>query len=153
MQAEPLELLKAARSQISGEQEEQYYDPAQEAEKQKLQNEQILKQQVDSSDQRHLEALQNEMIDIRRQKLFNDLIRRIQEGEDISVEEFQELTHEQRDVLKAHNEAAQKRKANEQNQQSGLVEPPSKRNRRLGGQRKAAEKQQTRVEKPVPPSG
>lgn len=153
---EPLELLKTARDQVSGEEfdrGERYEDPAEVEAKRKQQETEQLKQKVAFDDQRHLEALQNEMRDIRHQKIFNDLIARIQSGENVAVEEFQELTHEQREVLKAQREAAIQRQAAMAQQQDGLREPTSKRDRRIGGQKKTAEKQQTRVEKPVPPSG
>jgi hypothetical protein len=153
---EPLELLRAARQQVTGAENEggtESYNSAPDADQQKRQEEAVLKQKVASDDQRHLEALQNEIRDISRQKMFNDLIQRIQNGEDVPVEEFQELSHEQREVLKAHKEAAQKRKLEQQNQSTTLQEPVAKRNRRMGGQKQAAQKQTTRVEKPQPPSG
>lgn len=160
MAQEPLELLNAAKAQLSGEEYEggnaggDYEDPRAAEDRKKQQNEQQLKQKVAVDDQRHLEALQNEMMDIRRQKRFNELIQRIQAGEDVPIEEFQELSHEQREVLKAHKEAAQQRQLEQSQQQNTLQEPSAKRNRRMsGGQKQAAQKQTTRIEKPQPPSG
>lgn len=150
---EPLEILKTARDQILGS--ENY--PQQTQENNVSQNngptedETNYKKQIAEQDGRHLEALENELRDIRRQKTFNDLMQKIQGGEDVSLEEFSELTHEQRDVLKAQIEAVKKQRIGLANQNSGLNEPAAKKGRRFGGmgQKKAAEKQQTRVENPV----
>jgi hypothetical protein len=156
--AEPLELLKAARDQITAEQGsigngEQYQDPQEAAARQKQEENARLQKQVDASDTRHIEALQNEIRDITRQKIFNDLLQKIQNGEAVAIEEFQELTHEQRDVLKAQREAAITRQNQQAQQQNSAPVGSSKPSRRMGGQKKAAQKQETRVEKPVPPSG
>lgn len=151
---EPLEILKTARDQILGS--ENY--PQQTQENNVSQNngptedEKNYKKQIAEKDGRHLEALENELRDIRRQKTFNDLMQKIQGGESIPLEEFSELTHEQRDVLKAQMEAVKKQQAGSLNQNVGLNEPSAKKGRRfMGGmnQKKAAEKQQTRVENPV----
>ena len=158
MAAEPLELLKAAKAQIAGGELDYSQNPEDQQQlqdQQKAQQNEQLKQQVAVADNRNLEALQSEMGDIRRQKLFDKLLAQIQNGEVVPIEEFQELSHEQRDVLKAQAEAVAKQRIQQQTQQ-GLVEPGLKRSRKFGGfgkRKNAAEQQQTRVEMPLPPSG
>ena len=107
---------------------------------------------IAEKDGRHLQALESELKDIRRQKIFNELMRRIQAGENIPLEEFTELSYEQRDVLKAQIEAVKTR--NSQLVTDQLVMPSAKKGRKMGGgQKQSAQQQTTRVEKPVPPSG
>lgn len=158
---EPLEILREAGKQIvGGEQAIKSQDiiqtpniqnPESRPKNTHYQNE--LQDKAKSS--RRMEALNQEIADIRKQDLFNDLQSRIAEGEDVSLENYTELSMEQRQVLKAQEEAVKNRIDKEQN--TGLNEVPaihSKPSRRFGaGQRHEAEKQQTRVEKPIPPSG
>jgi len=147
MVQEPLEIL---RSISFGEQPKPEVQPI--SENEVPQDEQNYKKQVIEQDGRHLQALESELKDIRRQKIFNDLMRRIQAGEDIPLEEFTELSYEQRDVLKAQIQAV--RNQNAQTVTSTVPEPTSKRGRKMGGgQKGAAKREETRVEKPVPPSG
>jgi hypothetical protein len=154
---EPLELLKTASRQITGVENLPNSNPETETPKLNTdpeipQDEIKYKKQVAEQDGRRLEALNSEIQDITRQKIFNDLMRRIQSGEDVPVEEFSELSFEQKDVLKAQMEAAKTR--NSQPVTNQLDIPQAKRGRKMGGgQKGAAKKEQTRVEKPVPPSG
>jgi len=159
MAQEPLELLRTAAKQVTGveslpnanavpEQPKVNTDP------EIPQDETKYKAQVAEQDGRHLQALESELKDIRRQKLFNELMKRIQAGENVPLEEFAELSFEQKDVLKAQMEAFKKQQAMQSNQSSGIPIPDAKRGRKMGGgQKGAAKKEQTRVEKPVPPSG
>ena len=156
LQQEPLELLKAATRQITGEELKPNADPerpqGEKSDSEEPQSDQDYKKKVAEQDGRHLQALESELKDIRRQKLFNDLMRRIQNGEDIPLEEFTELSYEQRDVLKAQIQVVKTH--NSQPVTSQLEAPSTKRGRKMGGgQKGAAKKEQTRVEKPVPPSG
>lgn len=160
MAQEPLELLKSAAKQITGVENLPNSNPKDQQEKSKEeeggvpQDEQNYKKQVAEQDGRHLQALESELKDIRRQKLFNELMKRIQSGEDIPLEEFSELSYEQKDVLKAQMEAFKKQQAIQASQSSGIPMPSSKQGRKMGGgQKGAAKKEETRVEKPVPPSG
>ena len=121
-------------------------------EKKVTEEQEKVKKQLTEAEARRIEALENELKDIRRQKLFNDLMQKIQSGEDVSVDSFQELSFEERDVLKAQLTAAKNRKAQVGGQ--SFVEPSAKKGRKMGfGQKQSAQKQTTRVEKPVPPSG
>ena len=86
---------------------------------------------IAEKDGRHLQALESELKDIRRQKIFNELMRRIQAGENIPLEEFTELSYEQRDVLKAQIEAVKTR--NSQLVTDQLVMPSAKKGRKMGG--------------------
>ncbi len=149
---EPLELLKNAARQVSGEQEKPQQQETPKSENEASPEEQKYKKQVAEQDGRHLEALESELKDIRRQKIFKDLMQRIQNGEDVPLEEFAELSFEQKDVLKAQIQAVKNR--NLQQTTSSIDMPQAKRGRKMGGgQKGAAKREETRVEKPVPPSG
>jgi len=104
---------------------------------------------------RRVEALNRELKDIERQRVFNEAQRKISEGEDIYLTDIAELDYEQKEVLKAQMQAinAQKEKIAGGDQQ--LVEPGLKPSRRfLGiGAKSQVQRQQTRVERPLPPSG
>ncbi len=157
---EPLELLRTAAKQVTGNENISFGEQSKPQEKQNPETDQVpqdekdYKKKVAEQDGRHLQALESELKDIRRQKLFNSLMQRIQSGEDVPLEEFTELSYEQKDVLKAQMEAYKKQKAMQANQGSGIPMPASKRGRQMsGGQKGAAKKEETRVEKPVPPSG
>lgn len=152
MAQEPLELLKNVSRQITGEKERPQQQEASKSETETSPEEQKYKKQVAEKDGRHLEALESELKDIRRQKIFNELMKRIQEGEDVPFEEFSELSFEQKDVLKAQIEAVRSR--NSQSITNSVDMPQAKRGRKMGGgQKGAAKRETTRVEKPVPPSG
>lgn len=156
---EPLEILKDAGDQVMGQESGK---PKETNVQDKLQNSQ---QNVDTKShetkdkafaQRRMQALQNEINDIRKQDVVKDLQAKISVGEVVPLEDYPELSMEQKQVLKAQTEAVKLR--NEQAKyQASVQEVPaiqSKPSRRFGaGQKHEAEKQQTRVEKPVPPSG
>lgn len=154
---EPLELLRTAAKQITGVESvpksvPDIHQGGQNPNSEVPQDEKKYQKQVAEQDGRHLQALESELKDIRRQKLFNELMRRIQEGENVPLEEFTELNFEQRDVLKAQIQAVKNRNA--QQTTSSVDMPTSKKGRKMGGgQKGAAKKEETRVEKPVPPSG
>jgi len=152
---EPLEILKDVKEQTSGE----VLNPSKSPEDQNESQKKIATDQKELGDKmksgRRMEALQREIDDIRKQNIFKDLQRRISEGEEVPLEEYPELSLEQKQVLMAQMEAVknQKAAANE----NVLKEVPtihSKPSRRFGaGQKQQAEKERTRVERPVPPSG
>ncbi|HJY98213.1 MAG TPA: hypothetical protein VJ227_00675 [Patescibacteria group bacterium] len=155
MAREPLEVLKTAGEQTLGERlpqpqaelPPQQVEPGSEASRQEA-----VTKDKESSDRR-MEALTREIEDIRKHDLFNDLLRKVTQGEELALEEYPELTIEQKQVLKALAQAV-KNGIESQNQGQVLQEPASRPGRRFGPTRKQeAEKQQTRVEKPVPPSG
>ena len=102
-----------------------------------------------------MEALKNEIEDIRKHDLFKDLQEKIASGKSVSVLDYSELTPEQKQVLTAQMEAVAKQKEEAQTAESGgLPIVSSKPGRRFGStQKQEAEKQATHVEKPTPPSG
>ena len=116
-----------------------------------LEHQQELNDKMKSN--RLLDALNRELDDIHKQKIFKDLQARIAAGEEITLDEYPELSIEQKQVLLAQMEAVKKQKAASQNNFSDVPAIVSKPTRRFGaGQKHEAEKQQTHVEKPVPPS-
>lgn len=153
---EPLEILNDVKEQTLGETLNPSVSPS---ENQNNDQGKVVEQQKKLNDQmksgRRMEALQREIEDIRKQDVFKNLQRRISEGEEIPLEEYPDLSMEQKQVLMAQMEAVKNQKA--QANKNVLKEVPtihSKPSRRFGaGQKQEAEKQQTRVEKPVPPSG
>ncbi len=150
---EPSEVLKEAVVQIAGDrvqvpdtqtgteprQENQGYDEGQDKVK----------------SQRVFGALQKEIEDIRREDTFKDLQAKISQGENPPIDNYTELSMEQKQVLKAQAEAFRNQIIKEQ--EAGLTEVPtvhSKPSRRFGaGQKHEAEKERTRTEKPIQPSG
>lgn len=146
---EPLELLRTASDQVSGNQIPRQEEGQKEQKGESFQTE----LQDKSKASRLMEAYQRELIDIRREDLFKDLQRRISQGEEIPLENYVELSIEQKQVLKAQMEAV-KNKPLAINHQP-LVEPAAKKGRRLFnfGKKTEVKRQQTRVENIVPPSG
>ncbi len=153
MAQEPLEILKTAKEQTTGEKTSVPEHQTQTSSDQTKIIENQKKIQSEISANRRMEALNRELEDIRKQEIFKSLQRRIAEGEEVPLEDYPELSMEQREVLKAQMEAVKRQQLLAISDQS-LVEPTAKKGRRFrAGQREEAEKQQTRVEKPVPPSG
>ena len=161
MAREPLEILKDAKEQAIGEEsfgqsDSQQFDDL-DHQKKLAEHQNELQDKIKSS--RRMEALDRELIDIRKQDLFKDLQRRISEGEEIPLGDYSELSMEEKQVLKAQMEAVkyQKKQVAINQSQGGVPVTSSKPGRRMGaglrGRKAEAEKQQTRVEKPLPPSG
>lgn len=126
---EPIEILKQAGEQISGTQEqgETQNIPSQETQTPVPQSEIQLKQKLQVQGQRQLQALETEIKEIEQKK-------------------------EQKEVMEEQEEVIQKQQEGEAPQP--LQEVSSKPSRRFtGGQKQAAQKEATRVEKPLPPSG
>ena len=155
---EPLEILKDATNQVtgieSGKSQESGASNGQNSENKPGSSEE-LKDKAFAG--RRMQALQSEIEDIRKQNLVKELQRRISDGITPPIEDFSELSMEQKQVLNAQMEAAKAQMMNAKyaNDESfGVPAVNSKPSRRFGaGQKHEAEKQQTRVEKPVPPSG
>lgn len=159
MGEEPLEVLKTAKEQATGvessNQGEKQAENPQQAEQQKKIEEQQ-KKQDEMKSQRLMEALKRELSDIEHQDVFHTLQAKITEGIEVPLEEYPELTREQKEVLMAQMQAVKEQKATAQ-ARAGAEAPPvvsAKPSRRMGSTRKQeAQKQQQHVEKPVPPSG
>ena len=102
-----------------------------------------------------IEALDTEIKEIERQRVFNDLQRKIQEGQEVSLTDITQLSYEQKDVLKAQIESIKAQKNQMQASQT-VQEPVSKPSRRFAfgkGAKTQALKEQTKTERPLPPSG
>jgi len=158
MAREPLEILKDVREQTTGQEFSGQPDnqrpntPDNQTKAVEHQNE--LQDKMKSS--RRMEALNRELEDMHKQDKFSDLQKRISEGEHISLEEYPELSMEQKQVLNAQMEAVKNRIEMQKSQsQNTLAEPASKKGRQLFnfGKKQSMKNEQTRVEKPVPPSG
>lgn len=152
---EPSEMLKSAREQTFGTEVQK---PVESPQTEKpVQTSGPLPSQEDNDklkSGRRLEALNKELDDMHKQTVFRQLQAKIMNAEEVPLEEYTELTLEQKQVLKAQMEALKMQKLREANQTPVLQEPSLKKGRGFGPTRKQeAEKQQTRVEKPVPPSG
>ena len=106
-------------------------------------------------DLRIVQALENEMKDINRNKLIEEIQKKISLGEAVYFENYPELPPEQIDILKKQQwevEEGRKQKANSKD--GGVPGPAPKRSRRFGFSKKqAAERESTKTEKPMPPSG
>jgi len=161
MAREPLEILKNATGQVTGEEiqkpgESQTQAPQTPEDQVKLQHhQQELQDKMKST--RRMEALERELGDIHKQDVFKDLQAKIAEGIEVPLEDYSNLTMEQKQVLRAQMEAVRfqkKQKEYAESQTGGSLFGTAKKGRKMGSsQRQEAEKQQTRVEKPVPPSG
>lgn len=149
---EPLEILKESGRQIAG-----IPSPDADQAAPKLQENNLAEGHANDEvrSNRLIGALQREIEDIKKQDLIKELQAKISRGDEVPLSDYNELTIEEKQVLKAHMEAYKVQKSQSENRH--LQEVPvvrSKPNRRFGaGQKHEAEKQQTRVEKPIPPSG
>lgn len=165
MAGELPEVLKTAGSQVTGmekpggpEGQRPQSAPGNSDQEKLLSRQQEIQDKMKAG--RRIEALDRELEEIRKQELFKELQRKIAEGEDVPLQEYPELSMEQRQVLNAQMEAVRfQRQQAEYNaaQEKGSLFGSAKPSRKMGagnkGQKGEAEKQQTRVEKPVPPSG
>lgn len=157
MAEEPLEILKDASGQVTGIEQgaprKFPQDPNENGQPQQDPGQEELKDKAFAD--RRMRALQTEIDDIKRGEIFKELQSKISDGQIVPLEDYPELSMEQKQVLKAQMEAVRIQKLKFEIQNS--VEVPaihSKPSRRFGaGQKQEAEKAQTRVEKPVPPSG
>lgn len=155
---EPLEVLKTAREQTTGMEAPRAQETAPasgnpDEQKKSINDQQELQDKMKST--RRMEALNRELEDIHKQDIFKELQAKVTGGEEIPLEDYPELSMEQREVLKAQMEAVKNQIAMQKAQGGQILEQPaSKPSRRFGSTRKqAAEREKTRVEKPVPPSG
>lgn len=154
---EPLEILKTAKEQLIPEESYQDKEDKQNSEDNQakaLQEQKELQDKMMSN--RRREVFERELEDIKRETLFKDLQRKIANGEEVYLEEYPTLSIEQKQVLMAQMEAVKNRIEMQKNQgQDTLTEPAAKKGRQLFnfGKKTAMRREQTHVEKPVPPSG
>jgi hypothetical protein len=160
MAQEPPEILKTTRQQVAGGEQVANRQEVRPLDNQNPEGQaKIIQHQNELLDKaksgRRIEALNQEIKDIHKQDLFKDLQNKIAQGMEVPVADYTELSMEQKQVLKAQMEAVRAQAAKQQAAGQKVLEiPRSKRGRRFGQtQKQEAERQQTRVEKPVPPSG
>lgn len=154
MAREPLELLTNAREQATGEELSGQPDsltarqPVNQVEDQQKQLHEQMSAQDKMKSNRLIEALNRELDDIHKQKIFKELQERIMNGEEVPLEEYTELSMDQKQVLRAQMEAVKIQRQNMAVTESVPLFGSSKPDRRMG-QKNQAKKEQTRVEKPV----
>jgi hypothetical protein len=154
MAAEPWEILKEARRQVI-KKEDLPEQPAAEKPQSPLSETGRLKEKDKQLSARQMEALNREMADIVKDKLLGQLQEKIAAGEEVFLEEYPQLSAEQKQVLQAQIEAVRARQVQTTASEKPLVQPASKKGRRLFnfGQKTQVERQKTHVERPLPPSG
>ena len=147
MAQEPLELLKNAREQTTGEELSGQPDNFMQkplsppVDQQKALHEQQL-QQDNMRSNRLIDALNRELADIHKQKIFKELQEKIMNGEFVALEEYTELSMEQKQVLKAQMEAVKNQRANMVTESAPLF-TASKPGRKMGsGQKQKAQQEQ-----------
>jgi hypothetical protein len=158
MAREPLEILKDVREQTTGQefsgQPNNQQSKAPENQTKEVDHQNELQDKMKAT--RRMEALNRELDDMYKHDKFSELQKRISEGEAISLEEYPELSLDQKQVLKAQMEAVRNQiNAQRSQSQNVLVEPATHKGRQLFnfGKKQSMKNEQTRVEKPVPPSG
>lgn len=144
---ESIEVLKTAKEQVVGNEQ------IEKREEDKPVNNSQAQLQDKMKSSRRMEAYQRELDEIRKQNIFKDLQEKITQGVEIPLEDYPELSMEQKQVLKAQMEAVKTQMLNDKYANDKSLEIPGSKRGRQMGQKQEAEKQQTRVEKPVPPSG
>jgi hypothetical protein len=155
---EPSEILKDIREQTTGQelsgQPDRQQSNAAENQNRPVEHQGELQDKMKSG--RRMEALNRELDDIHKQEKFSELQKIISEGVEVSLEEYPDLSMEQKQVLKAQMEAVKNQiEAQQAQDKNVLIEPASHKGRQLFnfGKKQSMKQEQTRVEKPVPPSG
>ncbi len=157
---ESLEIFKTASTQVTGQEVSTSQETSQQSgnsqdQQKQIQNHQELQDKMRAS--RRIEAYQRELEDIRKQDIFKGLQQKISQGVEVPLNDYSEITMDQKQVLSAQMEAVrfqQKQSQYLESQGGNRLFGSAKKGRKMGGgQKQEAEKQQTRVEKPVPPSG
>jgi hypothetical protein len=106
-------------------------------------------------DMRTVQALENEMKDISKNEVIDNIQKKIALGEPIYFENYPELPPEQLEILKRQKEETDARRKYEAKMSTrSVIESGSKRGRRFGTNKKqVSERESTRTENPTPPSG
>lgn len=153
---EPWEILKEGTEQVfPHEGGENGQSQNSDSTRSEMENKKLLEERDKVRSQRLIEALQREL----RDRTKNDLIKALQEkivkGEVIYLENYPQLTPEEKEMLKKQIEIVEVKKAQAVNQGSTLVEPAARKGRRLFdfGKKTQMQRQQTQTERPLPPSG
>ena len=154
---EPLEVLKTAGKQVSGQEKR---TPSEKEPvifgDSTISPQKPDEQKIKMKSRRLLEAHESELEDIRKEKVFKKLQRKIAEGEDVPVENFPELSMEQKQILNAQKEAVEKREVVQKDGEP-LAEPSTKKKRGIipgmRGMKGKVEKLKRKAEIRMPPSG
>lgn len=151
---EPFEVLKTAGKQVSGQEKRTIREKSKPITKDIASAvTPIEEEKIKTQSRRLLEAHEKELEDIKKEKTFKELQRKITEGEDVPIDNFPELTMEQKQVLKAQKEAVEKRKVVQKDKKL-LVEPSSKKKRGLlPGMKGKLGRLKQKAEIRMPPSG
>jgi hypothetical protein len=154
---EPLEILKEATSQSFGDASKKPQEQDSQSEDNKTESSNTPQKETDNKkmDAQRLQALEREIGQIHSEKVYREIMQRVANGEDVPLTDVPELTPEQKQVLMAQMEAVKQRRQVEAQQPDSSLNISAKPSRKFFGigAKQAAQKQTTRVERPVPPSG
>jgi len=154
---EPWEILKDAGEQVFPRESGGEVDPNQNLNliQAEAENRKLLEERDKVRSQRLLEALQRELQDRTKNDLIKSLQEKIAKGEVVYLENYPQLTPEEKEFLKKQTEMVEEQKANAKNANDKLIEPAVKKGRRLFnfGKKTQMQRQQTQTERPLPPSG
>ena len=154
---EPLEILKEVSSQSFGEASKKPQEQDSQSEDNKTQSSNTPQKEASGEkiDTQRLQALEREINQIQSEKIYKDVMQKVTNGEEVSLTDITELSPEQKQVLMAQMEAVKQRKQAEAQQPDSTLNISAKPSRKFFGigAKQAAQKQTTRVERPVPPSG
>jgi len=154
MAQEPFEMLKSSASQIfPSEISLSDYSMNKQTKLNKPKQNVPSEAEIKTKDVQRVSVLEKEVEEIRKEKIYKETMDKILRGEDVFLNDIPELTLEQKQVLLAQQQVIAQRK--NAASRANVSEPIAKRSRRfLGlGQKAQAQRQQTRVESPLPPSG
>ena len=164
MAKEPIEIGKSVVRQVSGE----FSDNKTETSQFKTENETTVsnqeKPQIDPSETQvnnRLKELESEIKEISKNNLVKKLQQKIFQGERVSLNDYPQLSEEEKRLLSSQMETVNYQKEVSEEDSNPLIEPQSKKTRNLFGLGKKpktdtslqAERQKTRVERQMPPTG
>jgi len=151
---EPLEILKTAGSQVTGKEKSTSNGKTptfQQSEVKPQQKSAPSETELKIRSEKLLHANRTELDQIRKQKIFADIQKRITAGEEVPLENIGELSMEQKQVLKAQMEAVKIR--NSKDQTNGFVAPVGKQKKGMIGMKGKIQKMKQRAELRKGPSG
>ena len=153
---EPLELEKTALRQVglSSSEKKDQQDQLADNEYSKAKEQDEQQKRVEAKMQSLRQAFESELKDIRREKVFQELLQKISEGEVVNLADYNELTWEQKQVLHAQKLALQNRKSKTDQNHQDLSEPGAKRKKNLfAGVKTRLARVQRKSEIRMPPTG
>jgi len=155
MAREPSEVLKTAGTQVTGSEKKSANhqvssNPIHKTEKPQ-QNGTPSEAELKMKSERLLRANREELDQIRKQKVFKDIQKRISEGEEVPLENISELSMEQKQVLKAQMEAIKLRKSKQQ--ESEFIAPVGKQKKGMVGIKGKIQRMKQKAELRKGPTG